>query len=185
MEVKLWMGSRGRAAAFGLFLALVMASCAGQTGGQSAPTPEAVTTQPAATPTSAQVSGEVGQELELGRLRVRVDDAGSAGVEANEFATQGMRFYVVQLSVENRGDVRFVVDPGSQMQLRDGAGRTYEISPAALTITESEPPDLELEAGNVVSGQVAFEIPEDAFGLEFVFDATAEGLGTAVIDVGG
>lgn len=151
------------------------------------PTPEVTeaTAAPEATATPAQVTAGVGEAASLGRLVVTVEEAGSAGTEANEFATQGMRFYLVRLTVENAGDVRFVVDPASQMRLHDGAGRVHEVSPAAMTITEANPPDLELEGGQSVTGEVAFEIPVDAFGLEFVFDASREGLGTAVIDVGG
>lgn len=60
-------------------------------------------------------------------------------------------------------------------------GQAYKVDIMASTVSDGTPPDGEIAPGEKVRGQIGFQIPTDATGLVFVFDAEVFGTGKVLV----
>jgi hypothetical protein len=78
----------------------------------------------------------------------------------------GDKWLIVDVSPKNTGNGAYVLSSSLECKLRDDRGRSYFVAVEA-PITGSF--DGMMQSGGVLSGEVAFEVPEDATGLVFIF----------------
>jgi hypothetical protein len=78
----------------------------------------------------------------------------------------GDKWLIVDVSAKNTGDDTYMLSSSLECKLRDDRGRGYFVAVEA-PITESF--DGMMQPGGVLSGEVAFEVPQDATGLVFIF----------------
>lgn len=78
----------------------------------------------------------------------------------------GDKWLMVDVSAKNTGDGSYVLSSFLECKLRDDRGRSYFVAVGA-PVTGSF--DGMMESGGVLSGEVAFEVPQDATGLVFIF----------------
>jgi hypothetical protein len=107
-------------------------------------------------------------------------------VEGTQFAQpdEGNRFVAVELLMVNAGEEATGVSSLLQMELKDSSDRRYDIDFAAASAIKSAAPDGELAPGERVRGKIGFQVPEDATGLTFVFDASMFRAGRLFVELG-
>lgn len=189
-------------------LALVFASLA--CGSSPSTTPQLVNTQPAATaesldneatpttkpekPTEAvpadTATPEPPKEFKVGDA-VKIGDSvlmvlGWSEVAGDQFSKpdEGNKFIAVDVLFVNTSNSSASISSMLQTSLKDETGQKYTIDFMATTATKKDAPDGELSAGERIRGTVGFQIPQDAKGLEFVFDASVFGTGKVFIQLG-
>jgi hypothetical protein len=140
--------------------------------------------EPTAVEPPTQVTGEkeqtanaVGEAVEVEDLTVTVNEVlyptGDGFIQANE----GNKFVVVDLTVENRSTEATAISTIAQMELKDATGQRYTLDLMASQASGGSTPDGELAPGEVLRGQVGYQVPADATGLVFIFDASVFGDG--------
>ncbi|MDI3298400.1 MAG: DUF4352 domain-containing protein [Bacillota bacterium] len=169
-----------RALAVGaLVAAMALAGCG------STETPKKVgttATQPtSAGQTSQQQVFKVGDVIQLGQLQFVVngvrEDKGSQFLKP----PAGKRWVVVDATVVNKSDQPAAISSLAMFQVKDADGRQYSITIG---------PDLnghldgELAAADRMRGEVAFEVPATAKGLQLVFHPNLLGFGQAIVALG-
>ena len=93
------------------------------------------------------------------------------------------KFVSVDVQVENQGDSVQEITSIVQMYLKDNTGEKYTFHLGAQSIIDSGLPDDELQPGERIRGQIGFQVPTDAEGLIFVFDAEIFGFGKVFISL--
>ena len=137
---------------------------------------EVVTTGPTVTLAPGETPSEDGEPDVLNLTVGDTARIGDAEVTVNSFRTSsggeflspdaGNVWIIVDATVLNAGDDAYNISSLLQTALRDSEGREY-----SLTIG----PDLEgqldgtIPPGDILRGETAFEVPEGATGLQFVF----------------
>jgi hypothetical protein len=96
----------------------------------------------------------------------------------------GKKYLVVDLLIANQGDRSFNVSPVFQMSLKSPQGQKYNVNGKASLASGSNPPNGEVNPGEVVRGKVGFQVPQDMTGFTFVFEAKLIGLGEVSIALG-
>jgi hypothetical protein len=71
-----------------------------------------------------------------------------------------------------------------QMTLKDSTAQRYDTDLMASTAIGGRSPDGEISPGERIRGQVGFQVPQDATGLVFVFDADVWGRGKVFVELG-
>jgi hypothetical protein len=94
---------------------------------------------------------------------------------------QGYKFIGVDVQVENISESIQEISSIAQMYIKDSTGQKYTFHLGAQSVLEGGLPDDELQPGEIVRGQIGFQVPDSAQGLVFVFDAEIFGLGKAFI----
>jgi hypothetical protein len=97
---------------------------------------------------------------------------------------EGKKYLAVDLLLANQGQKSFSISPVLQMTLKDATGRKYNISAKANAATESNPPNGELNPGEVIRGTVGFQVPENGTDFLFVYEANLFGFGEVSVDLG-
>jgi hypothetical protein len=136
----------------------------------------------------SQLAGEreqqrfsIGETVEIGDIALTVNEVTRpSGDELNQ-PEEGKTFVVVDLTLENKGDEAEQVSSLMQMSLKDDTGQKYDIDLMASVASGGTAPEGEISPGEKLRGQVGFQVPEDAAGLEFVFDASVFGYGKVVV----
>lgn len=130
--------------------------------------------------TSQQIY-KVGDVIAMGTSTLTINEilfpAGDQFIKPNE----GNKFIVVDLTIENKGTTAITVSTLLQMWLKDDAGRKYDVDLMATSASGGSTPDGEISPGEKVRGQVGFQVPENATGLVFVFDADVWGTGKVFV----
>ena len=93
----------------------------------------------------------------------------------------GNKFVVIDLTFENKGAEAVSVSSLLQMSLKDSDGNKYGVDLMATTAANGSSIDGEVAPGEMVRGQIGFQIPESVLGLIFVFDADVWGTGKVFI----
>ena len=138
---------------------------------------EVVTTGPTAT----LAKGETPlPDEELDVLNLRIGDTariGDAQVTVHGFRTStggeflspdaGNIWVIVDATVLNTGDDAYNISSLLQTALRDSEGREYSVTIAATDLQGQL--DGSIPPGDILRGETAFEAPEAAAGLQFVF----------------
>ncbi len=91
---------------------------------------------------------------------------------------EGNIWYIVDATVENESDKPVTISSMMMFKLSDSEGYNYN-----STIADDTKGNLdgELAPGRKMRGELAFEIPENAGGLELIFDADVWGSGQAIV----
>ena len=175
--------------------ALILAALLAATGCGETVTPQKVG-ESRATPSPQQQVGEsratpspqqqpkplqkfkVGDVIEIGQLRFTVH--GVREDKGNQFLhpPQGKRWIVVDATIENLSDKPTTISSLLMFKLADADGRRYDIT---LGPELRGHLDGELAPGSKMRGEVAFEVPKDAKGLELIFQPNIFGFGQAIV----
>jgi hypothetical protein len=122
-----------------------------------------------------------GEEILIGNLIVIVTSAKFIGGKPYNQPASGNRFLLVDLSVENHGANPTTFSSLLQVSVKDASGAKYAPNLMATAAGGGIPPDGELAAGERMRGQLGFEVPDQAQGLQLVLDADIWGFGKAFI----
>lgn len=104
-------------------------------------------------------------------------DEGSDFIKPDE----GKIFYLIDVTVENAGDESETVSSLMMFKLFDADGYNYNITIGPDTKGQV---DGEVSAGRKLRGELVFEIPTDAEGLELQIDPTVFGSGQIIVELG-
>lgn len=182
------------AASLLIMLALILSAC-GETV-QPEKVDSGQQSQPASGQASEQQSGEqkqqngeqkqqtfkVGDTIKMGDLQYTVH--GIREVKGNDIfkPDEGKKWVAVEVTIENKGSEPQLVSSLLGFTLQDSEGYTYNIMPVPVDLKGSL--DGELAPGRKMRGEVSFEIPKDAKGLELIIDADVFGFGQAIVQLG-
>jgi hypothetical protein len=124
---------------------------------------------------------QIGDLIEISDLAIQVLQvtypAGNDFVKPRE----DFKFVAVDVQVENMGESTQEISSIVQMYIKDSTGQKYTFHLGAQSIIDSGLPDDELQPGERIRGQIGFQVPENAAGLIFVFDAEVFGFGKVFI----
>ncbi len=125
----------------------------------------------------------VGEQIEISGLVIQV--LGVSYPSGTDFVKpkEDYKFVSVDVQVENQGDSVQEITSIVQMYLKDNTGEKYTFHLGAQSIIDSGLPDDELQPGERIRGQIGFQVPTDAEGLIFVFDAEIFGFGKVFISL--
>ncbi len=140
--------------------------------------------EPIAVDPPAELAGEgiattfaVGDVIEIGDLGLTVHGVTFPTGDPFNQPEDGMKFLVVELSIENKSDIAQSVSSLLQMQLKDATGQVYDEDLMADVASGGTSPNGEVAPGETIRGQVGFQVPADAQDLVFVFDGDVFGTG--------
>lgn len=137
--------------------------------------PKKATTEP--TKTKQQQTFKIGERVEMGELVITVNSVVDS--QGSEFLkpAAGHVFKIVDCTIENLSDQSQAISSLMMFKMADSEGYNYNV-----TITDSSKPSLdgELGPGRKMRGEIAFEVPADATGLELIFEPNILGFGQAI-----
>lgn len=123
----------------------------------------------------------IGDVIEIGNLALTVNEVTNPPGDSFNQPEEGHKFVVVDLTIQNRGSEAASISSMLQMSLKDDTGQGYDLDLAASVASGGTTPDGEIAPGETIRGQVGFQVPEDATGLVFVFDADVWGFGKVFV----
>lgn len=144
---------------------------------------EPITVEPPATIAgeTSQQTYNVGDVITMGTINITVNEVlYPAGDNFNK-PDPGFKFLVVDLMIENTGTTAISVSSLLQMSIKDASSQKYNVDLMASVASGGSSPDGEIAPGEKLRGQVGFQVPENASGLVFVFDADVWGSGKVFI----
>jgi hypothetical protein len=97
---------------------------------------------------------------------------------------EGKKFIVVDAIIVNQSQTAMSVSSLLQMSLKDDTSQKYSVDLMASMAANASSIDGEIAPGERVRGKVGFQVPENAKGLQFVFDADVFGTGKVFVDLG-
>jgi len=142
-------------------------------------TPEKASTEPGkeSTKPAPPETFSVGEKVKMGDLAITVNSARqSQGGEVWK-PSQGNIFVIVDCTIENLANEPTTISSLMMFKLVDSDG--YNYTPTIAEDTKGSL-DGELGSGRTMRGEVAFEVPADAQGLEFIFEPNVFGFGQAI-----
>lgn len=147
--------------------------------------PEPVSVEPpAALPgEQAQTMFAVGDIIEMGDLTLTVNEVTYPPGDSFNAPDEGKKFVVVDLTITNQASEAVSVSSLLQMTLKDDTGQSYDVDLMASAAADGSSPDGEIAPGETIRGQVGYQVPEDATGLVFVFDADVWGHGKVFVEL--
>jgi hypothetical protein len=144
--------------------------------------------EPIAVEVPAEVVGEEAQEMfavgdviEIGNLRLTVNDVSSPDGDEFNSPDEGYKFLVVDVTLKNRDSESKAISSALQMWVKDATGQKYALDLMATVASGGSTPDGEIVPGEKLRGQVGYQVPEDAGGLVFVFDGDVFGHGKVFV----
>lgn len=140
-----------------------------------------------AEPTKAPAKGEkykIGDVVQIGDITLVVNKFSDAKPTEYFKPDAGKKFVVVDVTFENKGSKAATVSSMLQMTLKDDTGQAYNIDLGAQSASGGKSPDGELAAGEKLRGQIGYQVPADAKGFEFVFDASLFSSGKIFVELG-
>jgi hypothetical protein len=99
---------------------------------------------------------QLGQPAQIGEAVVIVN---RGHVERVEDLPPGTMYYVVEYSVENRGETPLTID-GYSMKLQDGVGNAYLLSPPGSEAGDFGPLSGEIAPGSSAQGSAGYLVPD-------------------------
>ena len=118
--------------------------------------------------TAPAASAAVGESVQAGTLSVTVNEARVInGDQANE-PPDGFQFLLVDLTVEDKGAGPAQISSMTQMWVKDATGQRYRVDFPAMRAAHAAAPDGELASGEKITGQVAYAVPKDAKGPDYL-----------------
>jgi hypothetical protein len=146
-----------------------------RSGSYSAPGPFAGETAP--------LVHQEGDDVSVGNLLVNVARAQFIPGKPHNQPASGNRSLMVDVSIENRGTNPITFSSMLQVSVKDQAGQKYSPNLLATAAGGGTPPDGELSEGERMHGQIGFEVPDYAQGLELVLDGDIRGFGKVYISL--
>jgi len=123
---------------------------------------------------------KIGDVIEIKDITLTINSVSqSEGSKFNE-PDDGNIFFIVNLTIENKGDKPFNSSSMLHMGLIDAEG--YEYNNVINTDAKGKV-DGEIGPGRKLRGEVTFEVPKEATGLEFVYEPNVFGNGQYVIQL--
>jgi hypothetical protein len=130
---------------------------------------------------TTQQTYNVGDVVAMGTTMLTVNEVQyPAGDDFNK-PNDGFKFLVVDLTLENQSTEAISVSTLLQMSVKDASSQQYDVDLMASMASGGSSPDGELAPGEKLRGQVGFQVPVDATGLVFVFDADFWGTGKVFV----
>ena len=125
----------------------------------------------------------IGDLIDISGLAIQVLQVSfPAGTEIVK-PKEGYKFAAVDVQLENQSETIQEITSIIQMYIKDSTGQKYTFHLGAQSVIDRGLPDDELRPGEKVRGQIGFQIPADARGLIFVFDAEIFGFGKVFISL--
>ena len=145
--------------------------------------PEPVSVEPPADlpGEQAQTMFAIGDVIEMGDLTLTVNEVTNPPGDSFNKPDEGNIFVVVDMTIKNQGSEAASVSSMLQMSLKDDTGQVYDLDLMASVASGGTTPDGEIAPGETIRGQAGFQVPEDATGLVFVFDADVWGFGKVFV----
>ena len=97
---------------------------------------------------------------------------------------EGKKYLVVDVLIGNQGERSFNSSPVFQMTLKDPTGQKYNVNGKANIASGSNPPNGEVNPGEVIRGKVGFHVPEEMTNFTFVYEANLLGIGEVNVELG-
>ena len=147
-------------------------------------------TAPAHTPTPGSTTTpgtqlfNVGDTVRLGTLHVTVNGVRASLGDNLWEPNKGKYFVYVDVTFRNEGDQPEIVSTLLQMEMRDAEGRSYDIDFSAISGSSSSPPDGEIAPGDILRGEVGYQLPVDIGELTWRFSGDILRLGQAIFSLG-
>ena len=130
---------------------------------------------------TAQQTYNVGDVIAMGTTNITINEVlYPAGDQFNQ-PNAGFKFLVVDITIENLSATAISVSTLLQMSVKDSSSQKYDVDLMASVASGGTTPDGELAPGEKLRGQVGFQVPANATGLVFVFDADVWGSGKVFI----
>jgi len=159
---------------FLLIMGLVITGCGETT------TPEKVDTSQPATENQQKTEPQyfkVGDTVKMGKLAITVNGVRQSKGTSFEKPKDGHVFVIVDATIENLGDEPASISSMLMFKMADAEG--YNYGTTIFTGIKGQL-DGEVGPGRKMRGEVAFEVPKDAKGLEFIFEPNLLGFGQAI-----
>ena len=96
----------------------------------------------------------------------------------------GKKYVVVDLILANQGKRSFNSSPVFQMSLKAPSGQKFNPNGKANLASGSNPPNGEVNPGEIVRGKVGFQVPEELTDFQFVYEANLLGKGEVSVNLG-
>lgn len=123
---------------------------------------------------------KIGDSVKAGNLIFTVNstrtDEGSDFIKPKD----GHIYHIVDVTVENAGDKSETVSSLMMFKLLDSDGYNYSVTFGPETKGSV---DGEISPGRKIRGELVFEIPEEATGLELQIDPTVFGSGQIIVNL--
>jgi hypothetical protein len=132
---------------------------------------------------TAQETFSIGDVVQMGDIQMVVNEVTFPVGDQYNKPDEGDKFVAVDLTFENTGTTAQNMSSMLQMSLKDASGQTYDVDLMAQAAAGGSSPEGELAPGERLRGQVGFQVPEDAEGLVFVFDADVFGHGKVFVSL--
>jgi hypothetical protein len=146
--------------------------------------------EPVAVEPPSEIIGEVeqptfsvGDIIEAGEITLTVNEVTFPVGDEFTQPEENKKFVVVDVSFTNNGSESANVSSLLQMEVKDDTGQTYEVDIMASVASGGSTPDGEISSGETIRGQVGYQVPNDAQGLVFVFDADIFGHGKVFVAI--
>ena len=130
------------------------------------------------------VSAKVGEVVESGDLTMFVVGWEDVAPTSNWKPEPGKKFIVVDFIVVNAGKVSAPLSCYSDVYLKDETAQVYDNNSEAGLAGRISPISLEVLPGEKVRGKVGFQVPENAPGLQFIFDTDDWNAGKVFVELG-
>jgi pSer/pThr/pTyr-binding forkhead associated (FHA) protein len=120
---------------------------------------------------TAQQTFPIGDTIAIGTTNITVNEVlYPTGDQFNQ-PKAGFKFLVVDLTIENLSTTSITVSTLLQMSVKDSSSQKYDADFMAALTSGGGSLDAEIAPGEKLRGQVGFQVPINAIGLVFVFDA--------------
>ncbi len=123
----------------------------------------------------------VGDVIEIGELTLTINEVTNPPGDSFNKPDEGNLFVVVDITIQNQDSEAASVSSMLQMSLKDDTGQVYDLDLMASVAAGGKTPDGEIAPGETIRGQVGFQVPVEATGLVFVFDADVWGSGKVFV----
>ena len=90
----------------------------------------------------------------------------------------------VDLMLANQGKEPFEFSPGHSMTIKDPGENIYYMNSFSGYVSGSVSPDAELVPGEIIRGNVGFQVPEDQVDLVLIFETDLDDLGDISVNLG-
>jgi len=127
---------------------------------------------------------KVGDMVQVGDLVVVVNGLEFSNGDDIWKPDAGKRFAIVDVTFENRGSSSKSISGLLQITLKDDTGMEYNEDMAADIVAGNSTPSGEIVPGDKLRGKIGFQVPGEAKGFRFVFDASLFSSGKVFVELG-
>ena len=136
-----------------------------------------------ATSAPAVTQYKIGDIVQIGSINMTVNSVSNPTGDQYNQPDSGKKFVVVDVTFENIGTESANISSLLQMSLKDDTGQAYDMDISASIASGGKTPDGEIVSGEKLRGQIGFQVPVDAKGFQFVYDASIFGSGKVFVNL--